>query len=208
MVRIISADNPYVGGEKLVEVYGLGSLKPNTIVLGNTEEVKHLPDYSKMISKFFEARRNVIIIRESNETPRLLKKRIDIWWAGLKGNGALMILLAYQLIQSPEWSNAEIMLNIVAKDEVSGEIAGKNLKELTQMMRIPAKNRIFTSEERTFFDLLKEKSADADLVFLGLAKPAEDYATYIAEFTRKTMGLPTTLYVLAGENVAFEEVLK
>lgn len=208
LVRIISAENPYEGGRRLIEVYGLGSLTPNTIVLGDTKEEQHLLNYGQMISKFFEAKRNVLIIKEKENLVSSIQRRIDIWWAGLKGNGALMILLAYQIRQSPDWSNSEIVLNIVARDEEAGRIAGENLKKLTEMMRIPAKNRIFTSENRSFFDLLKEKSSDADLVFLGLAKPAENYHEYLGGFLGKTEGLPTTIYTLAGEEIAFEEVLK
>jgi len=208
LVRIISADNPYEGGRMLVEVYGVGSLYPNTVVLGDTEERDNLPDYARMISKFYEARRNVLIIRENEIKKFGFKKRIDIWWAGLKGNGALMILLAYQMKQRFNWSQAEIILNVVTKDEEAGKEAGKNLQELTKTMRIPATSRIFTSGNKTFNDLLKENSADADLVFLGLAKPGADYDEYLGGFLDKTQGLPTTVYVLAGEEIAFEEVLK
>lgn len=208
LVRIISAENPYIGGERLVEVYGLGGLYPNTIVLGDTKEIDHLQNYSKMIGKFFEAKRNILIIRDADKGNIGFKKRIDIWWAGLKGNGALMILLAYQMKKSPNWSTAEIVLNIVTKDQDSGEIAGKNLQGLSDSMRIPVKSRIFPSQGKSFFEILKNKSADADLVVLGLATPMENYATYLDEFTRKTDGLPTTMFVLAGENIAFEDVLK
>ena len=208
LVRIISAENPYEGGRRLVEVYGLGSLAPNTIVLGDTKMKEHLANYSQMVAKFFEARRNVLIIKENENTYSSIERRIDIWWAGLKGNGALMILLAYQIRQSPAWSNTEIVLNIVAKDRESGNIAEKNLKTLTDMMRIPVSHRMFTSADQSFFELLKEKSSDADLVFLGLAKPMDNYADYLDTFLDKTAGLPTTIYTLAGEEIAFEDVLK
>ncbi len=208
LVRIISAENPYEGGRRLVEVYGLGSLYPNTVVLGDTQEKDHLPEYSRMISKFYEAKRNVLIIRENEIKKFGTKQRIDIWWAGLKGNGALMILLAYQMKQSFNWRRAELVLNVVTKDDEAGKDASKNLGDLTKTMRIPATTNIFASGNHTFSELLKEKSANADLVFLGLATPGERYDEYLGNFMDKTEGLPTTVFVLAGEEVAFEEVLR
>ncbi len=208
LVRIISAVSPYEGGRMLVEVYGVGSLYPNTVVLGDTQEKNHLPDYARMISKFYEAKRNVLIIRENEIKKFGFKRRIDIWWAGLKGNGALMILLAYQMKKSFNWNQAELVLNVVTKDEEAGKEAGKNLEELTKTMRIPATSHIFTSGKQPFYELLREKSADADLVFLGLATPGENYDEYLGGFLDKTDGLPTTVFVLAGEEMAFEEVLK
>jgi len=208
LVRIISDADPYEGGKRLVEVYGIGSLYPNTVVLGMTTDWDHMPDYSAMIAKFYEAKRNVLIIRDNDRWKFVSKTRIDIWWAGLKGNGALMILLAYQMKKSYNWRQTEIILNIVTKDEEAGKTAGQNLKELAESMRIPAKSRILTAEGRPFFDLLKEKSASADLVILGLAKPTENYDQYLGDFLQKTEGLPTTMYVLAGEDIAFDQVLK
>ncbi len=208
MVRISSAEDPYKGGRKLVEVYGMGSLFPNTVVLGMTTDKSHMPDYSNMIAKFYEAKRNVLIIRDNDRWKYTIKNRIDIWWAGLKGNGALMILLAYQMKKSSNWRQTEIVLNVVTRDEESVETAGNNLEALAESMRIPAKTKIYPADGRPFFELLQDKSASADLVILGLAKPMEDYEKYLGDFLDKTEGLPTTMYVLAGEEVAFDQVLK
>ena len=38
LVRVISAPDPFAGSEQLVETYGLGTLVPNTILLGDTKE--------------------------------------------------------------------------------------------------------------------------------------------------------------------------
>ena len=75
-------------------------------------------------------------------------------------------------------------------------------------MRIPAKNKVYPADGKSFFELLQEKSSSADLVILGLAKPMDNYENYLRDFLDKTEGLPTTMYVLAGEQIAFDQVLK
>jgi len=47
----------------------------------------------------------------------------------------------------------------------------------------------------------------ADLVFLGLAEPGPGFEQYYEGVMQRTLGLPTTLFVLAAEDLAFKEVL-
>ena len=61
--------------------------------------------------------------------------------------------------------------------------------------------------ERSFDETLRRSSADADLVLVGLAEPGEDFRGYYERLHERFEGLPTTLFVLAAEDLAFGEVL-
>lgn len=65
------------------------------------------------------------------------------------------------------------------------------------------------ADGRPFEQLLRESSADADLVMMGVAAPdsVPDFAAYYAALQRRVEGLPTTVFVLAAEDLAFGEVL-
>ena len=136
LVRIISAPNVYEGGIRLVETYGLGNLTPNTFVLGATENLDHIDKYSKQISKFHEANRNVLIVKDNEKRKFGLYERIDIWWAGLKGNGALMILLGHLITQSPQWRGAQVTLKFVTSDSRASQEANKNLLEAEKRLSV------------------------------------------------------------------------
>lgn len=208
LVRVITAPNPYQGGELLAEVYGLGNLYPNTLVVGDSIHRENIQKYARMISRFYEAKRNVLIIRENEFNVFGQFKRIDIWSAGLKGNGALMIILAYLLTNSHDWNRAEIVLKIMLTSDLDAiNEAEQNLKSLISGMRLDIKIQVIRSNGKDFYQVLKENSRDADLVFLGLAKPGANYAKYVETFLDKTSALPTTIYTLVGQEVDFSRVL-
>lgn len=207
LVRIISAPNVFEGGIRLVETYGLGNLYPNTFVLGATEHPEHIDKYSNLISKMHEANRNVLIVKDNEKRKFGFYDRIDIWWAGLKGNGSLMLVLGHLITKSPQWRGAQVTLKFVASDSRASEEANKNLDTMISEMRIDVKKEIISSSGRSFQDILHESSSKADLVVLGLKKPDKHYDQYLGNFFNQISDLPATVLVLAGQKLDFSKVL-
>ncbi|MEM9948199.1 MAG: amino acid permease [Cyanobacteria bacterium P01_D01_bin.36] len=220
--KIITADDPYLGSQQLLETYGMGPLVPNTVLLGDTEDPspKSVERYCKTIRMCHDAKRNVIIYRNdiaADDSPDSLnppmfgrekKKQIDVWWGGLQSNGGLMLILAYLLRTSWQWRSADIRLKLVVPNEAAAQAAESNLTNLTKSLRIGAKSQIILAEGRPFNDILKQSSADADLVFLGLALPDEDMPGYYQTLQDRITDLPPTVLVLAAENLDFSEMLQ
>jgi len=208
LVRVISAPDPFSGSEQLVETYGLGSLVPNTVLLGDTKESEHQAGYCRMVERFFFARRNVLIVRDDEERGFGDRKLIDIWWGGLQGNGALMLILAYLLQSSLQWQEAKVRLKMVVPDEEAAMEARKNLSAMAARTRTGAEPHVLPANGKHFFDILQASSQDADLVFMGIAQPtAGEFEAYYEELRERTEGLPSTVFVLAAEEIAFREVL-
>ncbi len=206
--RVISATDPFVGAERLGETYGLGTLVPNTIILGDTSQEDHIPAYCRMVEHFYYSKRNVIIVREDEEHRFGKKEIIDIWWGGLQGNGALMLILAYLLQTSFHWRGARVRLKMVVPDEDAAREARKNLAAMAERTRTGAEPHVLAAQDRPFLEILQESSADADLVFLGIAEPDPgEMESYYPELRKRTQGLPSTVFVLAAEEIAFREVL-
>ncbi|NER35495.1 MAG: amino acid permease [Oscillatoria sp. SIO1A7] len=209
LVRLVTAPDPFAGAERLVEVYGLGPLVPNSILLGDSEEPTHRSRYCQMIANFHRAKRNVIILRDDRYRGFGLRKRIDVWWGGLQANGGLMLLLAYLLRTSHEWRNAKVHLKLVVPNETAAQAAGANLEKMVQQLRIGALPQVLISGGQPFDEILHESSVGADLVFLGMAKPKENFnfTSYYESLQARAAGLPSTAFVLAAPDFAFEEVL-
>ena len=219
--KIITADDPYIGTQKLLETYGIGPLVPNTVLIGDSEELapESIERYCKTIRMCHEAKRNVIIYRNNSAEegadsllPPLFGrnpiKQIDVWWGGLQSNGGLMLILAYLLRTSWDWRSADIRLKLVVHDDAAAQSAETNLENLTQSLRIGAKSEIIRSNGRAFNAILQESSASADLVFLGLAVPEEDLIGYYQTLQDRIEDLPPTVMVLAAENLDFSEMLQ
>ena len=207
LVRVTSATNPFEGGKNLVDSYGLGALVPNSIILGDSENEEYLNQYCDMITHFYNLQRNVIIVHDNKEKGFGTKKVIDIWWGGLQGNGGLMMILAYLLQSSLSWWDAKVRIKMVVGDETAAESAQQNLSEIITKIRIDAEAQVLVSNGRSFSEILHESSIDADLVFLGMAEPDENFSSYYKQIQKRLKNLPTTIMVLAAEEISFGEVL-
>lgn len=207
MVRIVPASNPFIGAKTMVAHYGLGGLVPNTIILGDTREESHLPDYCDMIHYFFRAERNVMILDMEEDYDANPKEKIDLWWGGLKLNGALMIVMAHMLKRSLEWKDADLIIKMIVPDELAAIGAERNLIDMIEKMRSNAHYELIIGGGRSFPEILSESSSNADLVFLGMKEPDDDYLEYYRQLQANTSSIKNKVFVLAGEDVPFEEVL-
>jgi amino acid transporter len=214
-VRLVTAPEPFAGMEKLVEAYGIGPLVPNTVLVGDTEEVASQERFCNLIATCHGAKRNVLILRTQPDAYPPIehqflrqRRRIDVWWGGLQANGGLMLILAYLLRTSWRWRDAEVCLNLVVADDNAKEAAEQNLHQLVKGLRIGATPRVIVADGRPFDDILVTTSRSADLVFLGLANPGHDFCEYYLGLKQRTSPLPSTMFVLASEDLEFAEVLQ
>jgi amino acid transporter len=208
LVRVTSAKDPFSGSETLVETYGLGTLVPNTVLLGDNKDPDHRSRYCRMVERFYFARKNVIIVRDDEVRGYGNRRIIDIWWGGLQGNGALMLILAYLLQSSLPWQNARVRLKMVVPTEEAARDARRNLGVMAERTRTGAEPHVLVSNGKPFFEMLEESSGDADLVFMGIARPKEgEFEAYYSDLRERTDRLPSTVFVLAAEEIAFREVL-
>jgi len=209
LVRVISAQDPFAGTETLVDAYGLGPLVPNTILLGDSENSEQRARYCAMIEHFWRSKRNVVIVRDADRVGFGDRQRIDIWWGGLQGNGALLMILGYMLKTSLAWRAADIRLKMVIPSEAAAEDARRNLNDMLEQTRTGLQTEVLVSGDRSPLDLLRDSSMGADLIIMGIAAPdqVDNFAAYYDALKERTTGLPCTVFALAAEDVAFREVL-
>ena len=207
LVRVISAPDSFEGAKRLVDSYGLGTLVPNTIILGDSENLEIRDKYCDMIRYFYNQKRNVIVIHDNKEIHFNNYRKIDVWWGGLKKNGGLMILLTYMLQSSVRWYDADVTIKMVVKHENAVEGIRKNLEKILNKIRIEASIELILSKDRSFKEILHDSSSNADLILLGMATPGDDFVAYYDSIQERLKDMPTTALVLAGEEMSFGEVL-
>ena len=207
LVRVVTANNPFDGAVRLIEAYGLGPLVPNTIVLGDSEEPSRREQYCHMIASIHNSKRNIVIFRENTENSFGLRRRIDVWWGGINDNGSLMLLLAYLLRTDINWRNAQIYLKLVVPNHAAAAAAQNNLDNFVKSLRIDVLSEVIEAGGRSFTDILHQSSHNADLIFLGMAKPGDNYTHYYETLQARVANLPSTIFVLAAPGFAFGKVL-
>ncbi|MFQ5747809.1 MAG: hypothetical protein ACE5HF_11420 [Gemmatimonadota bacterium] len=210
--RLIRAPSPFEGARRLVDAYGLGGLVPNTFLIGDSEDASRREAYCAMIEAFHDARRNVVILHRGASGGYGRRRRIDVWWGGMRGNGGLMMTLAYLLQTSLPWRGASLRVKMVVAGEEAAEKARPNLAAIVAGLRSGATSEIIVAGGRAFPEILRESSARADLVFLGMRAPGDgeqsaEFTAYYEGLRDLAGGLPTVAFVLAAEDVTFGDIL-
>ncbi|PNW34865.1 UNVERIFIED_CONTAM: Na-K-Cl cotransporter [Euhalothece sp. KZN 001] len=207
LVRIVTATDIFAGAEHLVETYGLGSIVPNTILLGDSESIDRRDSYCQMIGQIHQSKRNLVIFRENHDRGFGKRRRIDVWWGGsMQANGGLMLLLAYLLRSDLRWREANIYLKLVVNHQKAVPPARDNLNRLLSNLRISAHPQVIVADGRSFDRILQQTSRNADIIFLGMATPDQNFTQYYEALQKKVAELPSTVFVLAAPNFSFSEV--
>ncbi|MBL4707117.1 MAG: amino acid permease [Flavobacteriales bacterium] len=208
LVKVMQAKDRFTGAANLVNAYGLGTLVPNTVILGESQSEKYRPDFCTMIQRFYDLQRNILIVHKAKDGATFgAKKRIDVWWGGLKGNGGLMMILAYLMSNNIDWRQAKVHIKMVVASDNAVPKAQENLTSILEEIRIKAETDVIASNGNSFDDILKESSARADLVFMGMAPPDENFENYYATIQERIKDMPTTILALAAQEVSFGKVL-
>jgi hypothetical protein len=100
---------------------------------------------------------------------------IDIWWRGGSNNGNLVLSLIKFLRTSYDWRLAKVRLMIINMEESKEAQIRKDTEVVLENMRMEAIVKIINNEkEKLPVNLIiKKESAEADLIFLGLAEVQE-----------------------------------
>lgn len=212
MVKIFPAPNMLLGAKSLVRAYGYGPLTPNTILLGDTENRSNFSEFAELIRLVYRTERNLIMLRESDVDGAEEADEIHVWWGGNKDNIGLMITLAYQIQKSPVWKQSKLIIKtIVATDEERGA-AKERLENFIAEQRIPAEADVMIKRLPSFYDIIRQSTTGAGLVFMGMRPPLEDetdedYGTYYGNLMEATKDMPPLAFVLAAEAIEFRQVI-
>lgn len=190
------------GAIDVIQANGFAGLHSNTVMFGWSEKPERMESQLRIMGAVSRVGKSTIIARPRWGHEPGQEKRIDLWWGGLQNNGDMMLLLAYLLRLSGEWTDARLVVrSIVDNEEESSSIAA-SLAKLIPEARMQAETEIIIRQPgQAVPEILHARSHDADVVFLGLMEPEPgregEYAARLAELAE---GLRTTIFVRnAGE---------
>ncbi len=215
-VKVLRASSVSKGLEDLVRIYGFGPLTPNTILLGETEQHDSILPYVNLVALVCRRKRNLVIVREGSEefTELATGSRIDVWWGRKSQNVGFMLSLAYQLKRSQGWQQADLVLKTLVTGSIEDEeskVVEQQLKEFILRARLDARVELVERHSSSPFDDIRQSSAEASLVFLGLRPPRDDeeieeYARYYQDLLVHTDGFPPTAIAYAAEDLDFRAI--
>jgi len=212
MVKVLPAPDRLTGINALVRAYGYGPLTPNTILFGDTENRSSFDGYARFIQLVYRTRRNLIMLREADVQTPEESSGVDVWWGGNKNNIGLILTLAYQILKSPVWKESKLVIKTIVETEDEREAAATRLESFIEEQRIPATAEVLIKRLPNVFDIIRQASAEAGLVFMGMRPPEEgetpeDYSGYFGKLIQNTEGMPPLALVLAAEDIEFRQVI-
>jgi len=186
----------------VVQTNGIAGLESNTVLIGYPDTKERLAMFLRILRNLKHIQRSLLIgkLELLNPVREGQPRMIHIWWGGLYRNGDMMLLFAYLLKCNPEWRDASIRILSVASNELVKTQTEQTLLKLLPESRIDAEIEIIVREKKVgIHEIIRRKSFEADVVFLGLEEPEEgkesDYALRIQDLVDC---LPTCFLVHNG----------
>jgi len=201
----VVVEDDLLGGVKaLLLCHGIGGVRPNTVLLGWSDDTEEIERFGNVLRLSARLQRNIVIVkRERKLDPwEMPSGEIHIWWHGRK-NGPLMLLLAHLLRQNDEFRRRRIRLIHVIPDEAGRDAAKQHIVELTERARIDVQPMIIVTENRR--EALLNVSRGAAVVFLGFDPPVEgEHIPFFQEIEIFTEGLRDIVLVSAAQAIDLE----
>ena len=210
---VIVAPSLIQGIQTLVQGYGIGPLKANTILLNWFERqpttnlgIRQIL-YGRRIKTAFRLGCNIVVLDANDKEWTHLEssipageRRIDVWW-GDDASSHLMLLLAYLMTRSQNWADATIRV-LTQKFEHTPEQALENLRLKLEDFRIEAQPKVISDVSA---ETIAAYSMDAALVFLPFRlKGNQPFDPFDRPIEEILSSLPITALVLAAEDIILE----
>ena len=209
---VLVASDLTSGIKSLVQAYGIGSLKANTILLNwrgfSPQKIIGLGDknFGDNLRAAYLRGCNIVILEVKPDKWDALKDMapedlcIDVWWWD-DSTSRLMLLLAYLMTRSNKWHEAKIRL--LAVD--TGNEFGPTMESLQSMLddiRIDAEPTVIENPDP---DTIVEHSADSALVFLPFRiKAGQVIESFGGSMDELLFLLPIVALVLAAEDIELD----
>ena len=160
----------YEGMEVIANTYGFSGVEPNTVLFGWAGQSKNPIRFAKTIKTLSDLDLNILMLNYNQEKGFGKKKLIDIWCRGGGNNGSLVLSLVKFLWLSEEWRNVKVRLLIINPKNDEKDILLTDADKVLETQRISAEVIIINNqiEQKPVREIIKNKSSNSDLVFLGI----------------------------------------
>ncbi len=166
--------NIYDGIKGISATYGFSGVEPNTVLMGWARETDDPVGFAKLLRYLSDLDLNIVLLDYDEDRGFGKYELIDIWWRGGSNNGNLVLSLIKFIRLSYEWRNVTVRLMIINDDKQKDQKIIKDTKRVLDNMRMDADVRIINNENKIPVNqVIKKESANADLIFLGLADVQE-----------------------------------
>jgi amino acid transporter len=186
----VVVDDHFADGLKaLIQCHGIGGLRPNTILMGWSEDVTKSDAFVLILNLAKKMKRNVLVVRcqqkqEKWDAPR---GAINIWWND-STNGPMQLLFGFLLKENREWRDCPLRILRTVPLKADVDNVTSELEELLSIGRIHADIVVLPTE--TPLEAVRQTMQPSAVLFVGIA-PINDHEDYmLLSSMRDVVNLP------------------
>ncbi len=188
---VVVDENVMAAVQALLQCHGLGGLRPNTLLLGWSRDPEKTGTFAGLLGLAKRMRRSIVVVAnkqaDKEARTRIAAGAINVWWSK-ESNGALMLLLAYQLKKNPEWRSHPIRILRPVPPKADIHNVAKEMQDLLAGARIEADLVVMPAESP--IAAIREAMVPSAVLFAGFDPPDEDPDGALIPFLQETVDLP------------------
>jgi amino acid transporter len=186
---VVVEDSLHTAIQSLLQCHGIGGLRPNTVLLGWSQDPENSEAFLDILKTCRQMRRSIVIVacKQAVEATCIRAGAINLWWT-TDNNGALMLLFAFMLKKNPEWRDRplRILRPIPARADVHN--VARQMQELLVTARIEADLVIVPTE--TPLATVREAMQPSAVLFVGFEPSDEAPAGFLLPYLQQAVDLP------------------
>lgn len=161
----------YGAMESLAATYGFSGIEPNTVVLGWGRHTKEPMRFAQMLRYFEDMDLNIVMLDYDKKKGFGNYTRVDVWLRGGSNNGSLMLSLMKFIHADYAWHNAVFRLMLITNGKKKKASIRKRMQKLLNQHRMVAEVEVIVkTQSENVHDIIKTRSAEADLIIMGMAE--------------------------------------
>ncbi|MEA2077483.1 MAG: amino acid permease [Candidatus Marinimicrobia bacterium] len=204
---VVVVDESFTAGLKaLLQVHGIGGLKPNTLLMGWTHDPDNIGVFSMILDLAKHMHRSVLVVRSEQEQNNwtVPKGAINIWWND-STNSPLSLLAGFLLQQNREWRSKplRILRTVAPKADVNN--LKNEISEMLTLSRIEAEVVVLPCEDP--LEAVRDNMQLSSVLFTGFIPENETAKIKVQmEKLQRIMTLPGEIVLVynAGDASLFE----
>ncbi len=218
LAEVQMSNSPKEGLLNLIKAYGIGPIRPNTVLIPLDEKNVISDEVIELIKCCQLNEKNVILVKDdvgiSEEvfSQRLYseQKRLDIYWdSNNRESFAFLLNIVKLMTDSVYWSDARVTLKSIVEIPEAAAGLGNYLKEFVKKDGLKMKVKIFTQEEQDSIST----GAKTHLFAVPFRKieedeSMEDYFSYLSNHTESFAESGVGLFVCSMDKVFHHENYK
>lgn len=192
---VVVEDDIKVAIKALLQCHGVGGMRPNTLLLGWSDDPHTSPIFSETLSVAKKMQRSVLVVacNEEQERGYVPDGVINVWWENPKV-GSLMLLLAFLLKKNPEWRDCPI--RVLRPVELAADVDGvtRKMQSMLSVARIDAEIVILPTADP--LAAVRESMQPSSVLFAGFEPPDEDPTGSFPSSLQKIIDLPSDVILV------------